>query len=154
MQNLTTTHLPEIRDENRIFVPAGNGKTNFIDVRDIGEAIAQLLLDDAFLNRAFTLTGEVSYTYGEVAELMTSILGTKIKYHDAHPLAFLRYHRKSGKKLKHRLVMLALYSVTRFGKAGAATGALRNLLGRKPNTLEQFIKDHRDILLGKTAHEE
>src|SRR6056297_1635037 len=37
MQNLSTTHRLEIKENNEIFIPAGNGRTNFIDVRDIAE---------------------------------------------------------------------------------------------------------------------
>lgn len=59
MQNLTTTHLPEIRDEARIFVPAGDGSTNFIDVRDIGEA---------------------SYTYREVTFAVPPLASARKRY--------------------------------------------------------------------------
>ena len=38
MQNLSTTHASDIRDRDEIYVPAGRGRTNFIDVADIGEA--------------------------------------------------------------------------------------------------------------------
>ena len=46
MQNLTTTHLADIRDQDDIFIPAGKGKTAFIDARDIA-AVAVLTLDPA-----------------------------------------------------------------------------------------------------------
>jgi uncharacterized protein YbjT (DUF2867 family) len=147
MQNLSTTHLPEIRDEHRIFVPAGDGATNFIDVRDIGEATAAALIDDAHKNRAYTVTGPESYTYYEVADHLTRILGTRITYQPARMLPFLRYQLQSGRKLGHALVMYALYSVTRLGKAGVATDTFRELVGREPRSLDEFIEDHRELFL-------
>lgn len=35
MQNLSTTHRDEIKTGSEIFVPAGRGKTSFVDARDI-----------------------------------------------------------------------------------------------------------------------
>ncbi|MFP4378633.1 MAG: NmrA family NAD(P)-binding protein [Spirochaetales bacterium] len=146
MQNMSTTHLSEIRDESRIFVPAGDGVTNFIDVRDIGEAVARALLGDEHKNRAYTVTGEVSYSYYEVAERLSEILGRTITYEPARAIPFLRYQKKQGRKLGHALVMYVLYSVTRLGKAGVATEAFGELTGRKPRSLDEFIRDHKAAL--------
>lgn len=151
MQNLTTTHLPEIRDEHRIFVPAGNGTTNFVDVRDIGEAAAIVLCDDAYRNTACALTGAESYTYHDVAARLSSILGTAIVYEPARLVPFLRYHLSRGRPLGHTLVMYALYSVTRLGRAGGATDAVERITGRRPRALDEFVRDHRDTLTGPVA---
>lgn len=146
MQNLTTTHLPEIRDEHRIFVPAGDGTTNFVDVRDIGEAAAIALCDDAYHTTACALTGAESYTYHDIAARLSRILGTTVVYESARLVPFLRYHFARGRSLGHTLVMYALYSVTRLGKAGGATDAVERITGRQPRSLDEFIRDHRDVL--------
>lgn len=145
MQNMSTTHLNEIRDESRIFVPAGDGVTNFIDVRDIGEAMANALLSDEHKNQCYTVTGTESYSYYEVAEHLSTILGRKITYQPARALPFLRYQKKQGRKLGHSLVMYVLYSVTRLGKAGVATDTFEKLVGREPRSLDDFIRDHQDV---------
>ena len=44
MQNLDTVFVEFIRDAGELPVPAGNGRTSFVDSRDIGEAAARLLL--------------------------------------------------------------------------------------------------------------
>ena len=151
MQNLTTTHLPEIRDERRIYVPAGDGETNFVDVRDVAAAIAVALVDDAHRNMAYTITGEESFTYHEVAEHLTRLLGVTITYEPARLVRFLRYQRRQGRSLRHALVMYALYTVTRLGKAGTATDAFELITGRKPRSLDEFVRDHRDTLIGSVA---
>ena len=148
MQNLTTTHLSEIRDEGRIFVPAGNGTTNFIDVRDIAEAAAVVLLEDGHEGSAYTLTGRDNYTYYEVADHLSRLLETEIVYEPAHLIPFIRYQLKSGRSIGHALVMYALYSVTRLGRAGGATDDFESLVGRPARSLDEFIVDHRHILRG------
>jgi hypothetical protein len=47
MQNLTTTLLPEIVKQKRITLPSGKAKFNWIDVKNIGEATAHLILNFA-----------------------------------------------------------------------------------------------------------
>lgn len=149
MQNLTTAHLPEIRDDNMLFVPAGKGKTNFIDVRDIGEIAARLFTDETHIGRAYTITGEKSYSYGEVADYLSRGLGRQIRYEDPGPLNFVKYHRKRGRKMGMILVMLMLYGVVKRGKADITTGTSSELLGRTPRSLEAFIDDYRDIMTGE-----
>ncbi len=147
MQNLTTTHLQEIRDERRIFVPAGDGATNFVDTRDVGEAIARTLIDPPPGNVAYTVTGPREYTYHEVAEILSRSTGWHVSYESARLIPFLRYHASRGKKLGQAVVMYLLYSVTRMGRAGTATQTLAALLGREPTTLEDFVLEHRELFL-------
>lgn len=148
MQNLTTTHLPEIRDERRIFVPAGDGLTNFIDVRDIADVAALSLADPSHAGAAWTLTGDRSYTYHEIAAMLTEVLGVPVRYEPARLLPFLSYQRSQGRGLGHALVMYALYSVTRMGKAGTATDDFTRVTGRRPRSMRAFIEEHRELLLG------
>lgn len=156
MQNLTTTHLTEIRDEGRIFVPAGDGRTNFVDVRDVAEAAAAILVEpeDERMETAivgYPITGEASYTYTEVAELISSLTDTQVGYEPARLAPFMRYHHRRGRSLGHILVMFALYSVTRIGRADTTTDCLARLLGRPPRSLEAFITDHRELFLADDA---
>ncbi len=147
MQNLTTTHLHEIRDEHRIFVPAGEGRTNFVDVRDIAEAVTLILSRPPTQSVAFTITGDEELTYGEVAARLAAHLPYTVSYQSARLIPFFRYNLKQGRKFGQVFVMYALYSVTRMGKAGTHTPELRELLGRAPRSLDQFILDHREQFL-------
>ncbi len=149
MQNLTTTHLDEIRDEKQLMIPAGKGRTNFIDVRDIGEIMAKMFFDDSHIRRAYTVTGQTSFSYSEVAAKLSEGLGEEIRYANPGALRFIGYHRKKGRKLAMTLVMLALYTIVRLGKGDISTDTSELILGRKPRTLDDFISDNRNLLLGQ-----
>jgi nucleoside-diphosphate-sugar epimerase len=148
MQNLSTTHLSEIRDGKMLFVPAGKGKTNFIDVRDIGEITALMFLNEKHLNKAYTVTGERSVSYQEVADCLSEGLGVHITYVNPGPLRFVSFHLKRGRKLAMTLVMLALYSVVKSGNGDITTRTSEEILGRKTRNLEWFIQDHKHLFLG------
>jgi uncharacterized protein YbjT (DUF2867 family) len=150
MQNLTTTHLQEIKDDKRVFVPTGKGRTNFIDVRDIGEIMALMFLDERHLNHAYTITGERSYSYREIADALTEGLGRNIAFINPNPLRFVAYHLKRGRKLAMALVMLALYSVVKSGHGDITTTTSEEILGRKTRSLKEFIQDHKSLLIGES----
>ena len=52
MQNLATTYATDIRESDRIFVPAGSARTAFIDARDIGRVAATVFTEPGHLRRA------------------------------------------------------------------------------------------------------
>lgn len=64
MQNLNDFLLKEIKENRRIFVPAGKGKTSFVDTRDIAE-IAMICLKDIskHTNKKYTITGNESLDF-------------------------------------------------------------------------------------------
>ncbi|GAB1458082.1 hypothetical protein MASR2M48_33900 [Spirochaetota bacterium] len=148
MQNLTTTHLSEIRDENMVFVPTGNGKTNFIDVRDIGEIIALMFLDTKHLNEAYTITGETSYSYKEIAAHLSKHLHRNKEFINPNIIRFVTYHLRHGRKLGMTLVMLVLYSVVKSGNGDISTDTANTILGRKTLSIDAFIQDHKALLNG------
>jgi len=147
MQNLSTTHRDEIRDDHELALPSGNGRTSFIDVRDIAAVGAKALLEPGHERKAYTLTGPEALTYGEVTALMTEILGVPIRYRQINPLAFVRLQMRRGNPLAYALVTTVLYTTARFGLAGSLTDELQAVLGRAPRTVRQFIQDYRAVWL-------
>lgn len=149
MQNLNTTHLSEIRDSHMLMVPTGKGKTNFIDTRDIGEMCALVFFDQRHLNQAYTVTGEKSYSYQEVAEHLSRGLGFDVIFTSPNPFRFIAFHLRHKRDLPMVLVMLALYTVVRFGKGNITTETTQSLLQRSPISLDTYIADHRALFGGK-----
>jgi len=144
MQNLSGIHSVEIREKNEIFIPAGKSKTSFIDAADIGLAAAVLLHEpEKYKNSAHTITGPEALDYHQVAEILSSVAGRKIKY--ARP-GFLKYRNYYIKKRKldktYVNVTVALYFMTRMGTAEEVTNGFYELTGRKPRTLREFVQDN------------
>ncbi|QJW90949.1 SDR family oxidoreductase [Spirosoma taeanense] len=146
MQNLCSAHRDEIRLRNEIFVPAGNGRTSFIDVRDVA-AVAALVLSSPtreHLNRGYELTGSEALTYGEVAQILSRVLARPITYRDPSIPQFIwRKWRKEHVPLGFTMVMVALYTASKLGKAVSQTSETEQLLGRRPILLRDFAEDYR-----------
>lgn len=151
MQNLTTMHLPELR-RGEVHVPAGQGRTSFIDVRDIAEVGALVLTEPGHEGRAYELTGSEALTYAEVAARLSAATGRSIRYTDPSPLAFFRHMRARGISTGQILVMEAIYATARFGLAARVTPETAQLLGRPPRSFDDFARDVAPLLSQETAH--
>jgi uncharacterized protein YbjT (DUF2867 family) len=142
MQNLNTVHCAEIRDQDEIFVPAGNARTSFIDVRDIGRVAAAALTQPGHENRAYDLTGPEGLDYYQVADLFSQVIGRKITYKNPSAPAFL-YRQMRKSPLLFALVTTWLYANTKSGMADQVTGEVKRITGREPIHLRQYIHDYR-----------
>lgn len=141
MQNLSTTHRDEIRDEDLIYVPAGMGKTAFVDVCDIAAVAVKALTEPGHDGKAYELTGSVAYDYAEVAEMMSETLGRPIHYDNPSLPRFIWRMWRRGHPLSYVAVVAAIYTTTRFGMAQAVSKDTAHVLQREPNSLRQFIDD-------------
>jgi len=147
MQNLSTTHRADIRDGHQIFVPAGNGKTSFIDVRDVAAVAAKALTENGHQHQAYPLTGSVALSYGEVAQIFTEELGRTITYPRPGALAFALRMRARGMAWDFVGLMIGIYTTARLGLAGTVTPDTARLLGRDPISVRQFVRDYRESWL-------
>lgn len=142
LQNLLTVHCEEIRERGEIAVPAGSGRTAFVDTRDIAEVAVVALTGPGHERRAYELTGPRASTYAEVAAVLTEVLDHPVRYTDPSLLAYARERYRRGMPLPLVLTTLALYTVARLGLAGRTTPQLATLLGRPPTDLRRFAGDH------------
>lgn len=145
MQNLSTTHLRDIRERDEVFVPAGNGKTSFIDATDIAACAAVLLTEPDHIGQAYTITGPRALTYGEVADILTTVTGRTITYTRPSGRAFARHMSELGFDREMITVMRGIYLVAKLGMAGGVTDELERLIGRPPRTFEQFAADNAAV---------
>ncbi len=142
-QNLSTVFAADIRERDMICVPAGGGRTAFVDAYDVAAVAAAALLDPAaHRQRIWTPTGP-ALTYDEVAQVLSAELGRRIRY--ARP-GVLGYARHARDRLHMPPPMIAittvLHTTARLGLAGFETDDVRAVTGRPPATFAQFA--HRE----------
>lgn len=142
MQNLTTTHLEEIKEDQEIFVPAGKGSINYIDVKDIGEIAALVLTENGHTDKAYELTGKKAYDFYGIAGILSQHLDRKIEYKSPSITKFFIRKMFEGFPISKIIVMIGLYTIARFGKADEKTDTVERLLGREPTSFEDFVEDN------------
>lgn len=145
-QNLESAYRDDIRDDDRIYVPAGHGRVVFVDTRDLAAVAVEALLDPATHDgRAYTLTGPAALSFDDVARLLSAALGRTIRYQPASAVGYVRHLLLAGLPLAQALVQTVLHVGLRFGQAAEVDPTLARLLGRAPLTMADYISDHRKI---------
>ncbi len=148
MQNLLEVHRTDVVERDEIFVPAGDGKTSFVDARDLGEIAAIVLTESGHGDRAYDLTGPEALTYHEVAAVFRDVLERPITYPRPSPIEFAARMRRRGKPLDFILLMCGIYTIARLGLAGRVTADSRRLLGRDPRGMRTFVEDYANEFTG------
>jgi uncharacterized protein YbjT (DUF2867 family) len=146
-----TTHAVDVAKHDQIFVPAGRGKTTFVDSRDVAEVAVKIMADPArHAGQAYLLTGPEALDYYQVAALFTAELGRPIVYaNPSVPAFWVRlWPRITWDTLGF---MTIVYTLTRFGKNAPTSTTLGDLLGRPPRTMADFIHDYRARFTGAAA---
>jgi hypothetical protein len=146
MQNLTTTLLHEIKSENKIYIPSGNLKFNWVDARDIGLVSAHVLNNfEHFKNKSYEITGTEFAGFGEVAQILTEVLGKNIRYESPGPLQFYNAKRNLGVSVPMIFVMLMLHFLPRFGKnQQRLTKVVEEISGKSPVLLREYIEREKE----------
>ena len=149
MQNLSTFYREDIAKRDEIFLPAGKGRTAFVDVRDLGAAAATVLTESGHIGKAYTLSGSESLDYYEVAQMIGDELSRKISYKNPSARAYedrLRSQKVNDDFIK---VQKMLYFVVRHNFSASTTSDIVKLLGCQPASFAQFVKDYADVWSSK-----
>jgi uncharacterized protein YbjT (DUF2867 family) len=145
MQNLTTTHLTDVRDRGTIMVPAGDGATAFVDVRDVAAVAADALCQpEQHRNAAWTPTGPEALTYAEIATTLSDVLGRSVRYSRPGLLSYSRHARTVlGMPWGMVAVTCAIYTIARLGRASGLTDDVLTVTGNRPTSFRGFAERER-----------
>lgn len=146
MQNLTTTLYQEVKNKQRISLPAGKSKFNWVDVNNIGE-IAGIVLNDfnQFKNNVYEITGSENLSFQEAVDLINQETDRHILYKNTHPIRYFLRQKREGVKSGLILVMIFLHYLPRFQKEPVINPFYTNLTKKKPTTLKEFIKSNKPL---------
>jgi uncharacterized protein YbjT (DUF2867 family) len=129
-------------DHGTIAVPAGDGKTSFIDARDIAASAAAALTSDRFDGQAFNLTGPAALSYAEAAAILSKALGRPIAYLPVDDAAFIAMLTGAGVSAAYAGFLASIFQPVREGWASGVTDAVETLTGRPPRSVEAYVRDN------------
>lgn len=146
MQNLhrsISTHGTDIVDHGELFVPAGRGRTTFLDARDAAVvALDALLRPERHRDVVHHLTGPEALSMDEVAVALSTELGYPVRYTDPNLVRFAARLRRRGVGWDTIGFMSGVYTLTRSGLNHPVTDEVESLLGRPPRDLSTFLHDN------------
>jgi uncharacterized protein YbjT (DUF2867 family) len=138
-QNFRNFEYDNIVNRKVTYSPAGQGKAAFVDINDIGEVAAKVLLEKGHEGKVYTLTGPTPYSYGDVAAILSEVRGEPIHYPSPSPEEYAQALKSAGAPDFVAGYMNNVYGLIRDGHADYVSPDVQNLLGRKPNDLRNVL---------------
>lgn len=144
-QNLVTVFADDIRERNQIVVPGGDGRTAFVDARDVAAVCARALLAPSrHSEQIWTPTSQESLTWHEVAAVLSGVLGRTIVYRRPSLAGYVRHARGVlGFDPLMTAMTTVIHATARVGVARHLTDDVRTVTGRAPTTLREFALRER-----------
>ena len=125
-----------------IAVPAAEGRTSFIDTRDIAESVVAALTSEAFNGRAFNLTGPEALSYGEAAAILSRVAGKPIAYTPVDDETFIGILVGAGVPDDYARFLASIFHPVREGWVANPAGDVKALTGHAPRSLETYARDN------------
>lgn len=126
--------------ENGIYFPSGSGKASFASRDDMGEAIANLITSGHNISATYILTGEQSYSFGDIAAMLTEITGKKVSHISPDLEAFKGQLSQYGVNDDEIYMTSLLAEIIENGEYDVPDFTLSQLLGREPQSLKAYLE--------------
>jgi NAD(P)H dehydrogenase (quinone) len=143
MQNLFSS-ANSVRGEGTLYGGFRDGRLAAIDCDDIARCGAVLLTEPASCGHAFVLTGRETFSFADVAAKLSARLGKAVTYVD-RPVRDIVASMKS-RGLAPNIADSFGQMMESFASGGASTitSCVKDITGREPRTLDDFLTDNLD----------
>jgi uncharacterized protein YbjT (DUF2867 family) len=145
MQNVLAYMAPSIRQQGAFYSAMDDARTSYLDLRDIGAAVAKALISPKDHNsQTYELNGPEAVTQTELAEKISRACGRTVKFVDIPEEAQRKAMLDLGMPQWQVDALLDLQRYYTDGQGGKVDDVLPRLLGRPPVTLDQFFAEFKD----------
>ncbi|MBL7497626.1 SDR family oxidoreductase [Frankia sp. CNm7] len=141
MTNLLA-YAPAIARTGMLFAPAGTAEISFVDPRDVAGVAVECLAAEELEGRAHTLTGPEAITFERVAHELAAAIGRPVRY--VHVTDEDARHAMTADGLPPMVAdaVVAIFAAQRAGLMATTTRAVREVTGRQPRSITEFVRDH------------
>lgn len=145
MQNFITTLRKDIVENEKIYLPAGDAKFTVVDVTDVGEVAAKILLNaSAHQYQAYELTNDELLNFSEFAHQISEVTGKSIKFISSNLLSFIFTKLREGQRLTYIFVLIMLHYFPRFKESPACSYIVESFLNRPPVKFKKFLEREKN----------
>jgi|SRR5215831_3112113 len=149
-----------IKNQNAFYLPAGDARLSFVDVRDVAAVAAKILLltgngseQQQHENKSYDITGPEALSYSQAAEIISKQLGRKISYTAISEEDARKGMKEAGMEdwyidamMEIYINAMELYNIDKGEWWSRTTTAVEQITGRKPISFAQFAKDYVEDL--------
>lgn len=126
--------------ERGIFLPAGDGKVSFALRSEMGEAMANVLLNEKTENEIYNFTGDKTYSFYDIATVLTELSGKEVKYTNVETEKFVGMMQQRNLPEPVIQKIVDFISDIKHNQEANIFNDLENQLGRKPTNLKEGLR--------------
>jgi uncharacterized protein YbjT (DUF2867 family) len=140
-----------IVDKGILALPMANARIACIDVGDIAEVAARVLVDESRRHdgRYYPITGPDALTMSEAAGALSAATGKPIRYVDVPPEDARKAQLAAGFPTFLADALFELFAERRAGKEATVHSTIRDVFGFEPTSFDQFAQRHAAVFHGE-----
>ncbi|WP_436855956.1 SDR family oxidoreductase [Staphylococcus caeli] len=131
-------YLPELQKLGKLIYPVADGKINYISRNDIAKGIIAIVNNSNLLGKRYLLSG-YTYSMTELANILSDISGTEIKY---APVSLENFGNMYDEPKGFGPLLASMYKAGAMGLLEQNSSDFELLTGEHPETFEHFLQQH------------
>jgi uncharacterized protein YbjT (DUF2867 family) len=139
-QNFKNYDYENISERGIIYSVAGKGKVAFVDVLDIANVAANVLLHDGHSKKTYELTGTESFSFEDVASILSEILDKKIIYPNPSAAEFREVLLLAGAPEFIVTYLINVYSIIANNEIDITRNDIETVTGKKPTSFKEVLQ--------------
>jgi len=145
IQNFVNFFSQTIKEQSAFYLPTGDGKVSFVDVRDIAAVAVQALTnsnnDGRYNGKGYNITGPEAISYADAARILSEQVGKEISY--------VNISEDDARKGMKDIAwdewpinyFMELYNIIRLGYLSQVSSVVE-VTGKKPISFSQFANHY------------
>jgi NAD(P)H dehydrogenase (quinone) len=125
----------------------GAGRRAVCDARGLRASAAAALASSDSSNKTWNITGPDLVTYAELAKLASDLTGRPVSFEAVTPEERVAQLIAAGTPEFIAKLLVSSQKAIAEGKMGTPTTAVKELTGREPMTVREFLTAHREALM-------
>ncbi|MFF0909229.1 SDR family oxidoreductase [Microbacterium enclense] len=127
-------------DDGAIRGPAGDGRCSLVSRADVAATAVSVLLDPApHRGRVYDLTGPEALTLAEVADRISLVRGTRVRFVDETVEEAYASRARYGAPRWQLDAWVSTYTAIASGELAGVSGDVEAVTGRPPQSFEEFL---------------
>jgi len=125
-----------------VYQPCGRGRAAFVDVGDIAAVAATCLTEPGHAGKVYDITGPATFDYAGVCETIARVLDRPCHYRECSFEQAKQSMMQTGMPEWLADAVNELSDAMKEGLFEKVTTTVKDVAGRRPTSLEDFISDH------------
>jgi uncharacterized protein YbjT (DUF2867 family) len=141
-QNFSESFFLDALVAGDVALPQAQAAVPYVDTDDIADVVVQTLLDDKHNGQMYELTGPTLWKFEEVVNEIAKATGRKIAFTAITQEEYNKFMEENNVPADYIWLVSYLFTEVLADKENATvTNDIEKVLGRKPKSFEQFVKE-------------